>query len=118
MPIVKGGEHTKMEEGEFFAIETFGSTGAHMPKGTLNSLALLQSVSVTVKFLPSLLLLQRLRVCQRLSRNSGQQECIDSLGVLLHVCTIELVVSLSIFSRHRQRLCAGRSGVQPLHEEL
>jgi hypothetical protein len=28
VPIVKGGEATRMEEGEFFAIETFGSTGA------------------------------------------------------------------------------------------
>ena len=28
VPIVKGGEQTKMEEGEFFAIETFASTGA------------------------------------------------------------------------------------------
>lgn len=27
VPIVKGGEHVKMEEGEFYAIETFGSTG-------------------------------------------------------------------------------------------
>jgi len=27
VPIVKGGEGTKMEEGEYFAIETFGSTG-------------------------------------------------------------------------------------------
>ena len=27
MPIVKGGDATKMEEGECFAIETFGSTG-------------------------------------------------------------------------------------------
>lgn len=27
VPIVRGGEATKMEEGEFFAIETFGSTG-------------------------------------------------------------------------------------------
>ncbi|KAK3428476.1 hypothetical protein EUGRSUZ_E00006 [Eucalyptus grandis] len=27
VPIVKGGEQTKMEEGEFFAIETFGWTG-------------------------------------------------------------------------------------------
>ncbi|CAK7338966.1 unnamed protein product [Dovyalis caffra] len=27
VPIVKGGEQTKMEEGEFFAIETFASTG-------------------------------------------------------------------------------------------
>ena len=27
VPIVKGGERTKMEEGEVYAIETFGSTG-------------------------------------------------------------------------------------------
>lgn len=27
VPIVKGGDHTRMEEGEVFAIETFGSTG-------------------------------------------------------------------------------------------
>ncbi|CAM9149372.1 unnamed protein product [Ectocarpus sp. 8 AP-2014] len=27
VPIVKGGDSTRMEEGEFFAIETFGSTG-------------------------------------------------------------------------------------------
>ena len=27
VPIVKGGDATRMEEGEFFAIETFGSTG-------------------------------------------------------------------------------------------
>ena len=31
MPIVKGGEQTKMEEGEFYAIETFGSTGTIFP---------------------------------------------------------------------------------------
>lgn len=31
VPIVKGGEATKMEEGEFFAIETFGSTGISNP---------------------------------------------------------------------------------------
>ena len=31
VPIVRGGEATRMEEGEFFAIETFGSTGA--PRG-------------------------------------------------------------------------------------
>ena len=29
VPIVKGGEATRMEEGEYFAIETFGSTGMH-----------------------------------------------------------------------------------------
>ena len=27
VPIVKGGDQTKMEEGETYAIETFGSTG-------------------------------------------------------------------------------------------
>eukprot|EP00796_Vickermania_ingenoplastis_P010015 gene10015-6993_t len=30
VPIVRGGEQTKMEEGELFAIETFGSTGRGM----------------------------------------------------------------------------------------
>ena len=30
VPIVKGGDQTKMEEGEVFAIETFGSTGKGM----------------------------------------------------------------------------------------
>ena len=31
IPIVKGGDATRMEEGEYFAIETFGSTGrAHV----------------------------------------------------------------------------------------
>ena len=44
VPIVKGGEATKMEEGEFYAIETFGSTGrtsvqtlqGHAPRVELN----------------------------------------------------------------------------------
>ena len=27
VPIIKGGDATRMEEGEYFAIETFGSTG-------------------------------------------------------------------------------------------
>lgn len=31
IPIVKGGEATKMEEGEFFAVETFGTTGMQGP---------------------------------------------------------------------------------------
>ena len=32
VPIVKGGEATKMEEGEFYAIETFGSTGGRLSR--------------------------------------------------------------------------------------
>lgn len=35
VPIVKGGEETKMEEGEFYAIETFGSTGRGYVKDDL-----------------------------------------------------------------------------------
>ena len=30
VPIVKGGERTRMEEGEFYAIETFGTTGMYI----------------------------------------------------------------------------------------
>ncbi|KAK9469865.1 peptidase M24A, methionine aminopeptidase [Lipomyces arxii] len=33
VPIVKGGDQTKMEEGETFAIETFGSTGKGVVRG-------------------------------------------------------------------------------------
>jgi len=35
VPIVKGGDQTKMEEGEVFAIETFGSTGKGYVRGDL-----------------------------------------------------------------------------------
>ena len=45
VPIVKGGDQTKMEEGETFAIETFGSTG----KGYVRD---------DVSFLPSMFLTQ------------------------------------------------------------
>jgi methionine aminopeptidase len=31
VPIVKGGEATRVEEGEFYAIETFGTTGTCPP---------------------------------------------------------------------------------------
>ena len=39
VPIVKGGEQTKMEEGEFFAIETFGSTGKGCVSPALRSVS-------------------------------------------------------------------------------
>jgi hypothetical protein len=39
VPIVRGGEATKMEEGEFFAIETFGSTGGRALSASLALLA-------------------------------------------------------------------------------
>jgi len=35
IPIVKGGDQTKMEEGETFAVETFGSTGKGFVRGDL-----------------------------------------------------------------------------------
>ena len=37
VPIVKGGEATRMEEGEFFAIETFGSTGTSSYQALLHT---------------------------------------------------------------------------------
>ena len=41
VPIVKGGEATKMEEGEFYAIETFGSTGRWLPRSASTDSAVL-----------------------------------------------------------------------------
>lgn len=37
VPIVKGGDQTKMEEGETFAIETFGSTGKGFVRDDVSS---------------------------------------------------------------------------------
>lgn len=37
VPIVKGGDQTKMEEGEIFAIETFGSTGKGYVRDDVNN---------------------------------------------------------------------------------
>lgn len=63
VPIVKGGEQTKMEEGEFFAIETFGSTG----EGSL-----LFYVPMFGPFFVGLRMINivmfRERICQRRSR--------------------------------------------------
>lgn len=36
VPIVKGGDQTRMEEGEIFAIETFGSTGKGYVRDDVN----------------------------------------------------------------------------------
>lgn len=46
VPIVKGGEATKMEEGEFFAIETFGSTGKAPPGDCILELRGLRAVQI------------------------------------------------------------------------
>lgn len=59
MPIVKGGDATRMEEGEFFAIETFGSTGRghvhddmetshYMKNYDVNTLPFLQAKKLSV----------------------------------------------------------------------
>ena len=44
VPIVKGGDQTKMEEGEVFAIETFGSTGKGYVRDDVCSLSSLMEV--------------------------------------------------------------------------
>ena len=46
VPIVKGGEATRMEEGEFFAIETFGSTGMNIGWGGPRVVSSLLGVSL------------------------------------------------------------------------
>ncbi len=40
VPIVKGGDQTKMEEGDVFAIETFGSTGKGFVRDDVSHLVL------------------------------------------------------------------------------
>ena len=58
VPIVKGGEATKMEEGEFFAIETFGSTGmllrnALLPNVKAHQTQMVPDIALCSNLLPS-----------------------------------------------------------------
>ena len=52
VPIVRGGDTTRMEEGEFYAIETFGSTGKGYvtPASKTLSISVPVSVSSLVRF--------------------------------------------------------------------
>jgi len=98
VPIVKGGEATKMEEGEFYAIETFGSTGkgfvredldtshymrngdaAHYPLRTQRAKALLSHITKTY---------DTLAFCKRWLDRSGQTQYAAALKQL---CDAKLV---------------------------
>ena len=48
VPIVKSNDQTKMEEGEIFAIETFGSTGKGYVRDDVSKSALSSSSSLTL----------------------------------------------------------------------
>lgn len=48
VPIVKGGDQTKMEEGEVFAIETFGSTGRGLVHDDVSILSALLAQSCSL----------------------------------------------------------------------
>ena len=117
VPIVKGGDMTKMEEGEVFAIETFGSTGKgyvdedyecshyainpeapHVPLRLQKSKQLLRHIKNTFGSLP---------FCRRwLERPDGGSNAINGqngqqeryLGALRQLCDSQLVtVSIGWF---------------------
>eukprot|EP01118_Nematostelium_gracile_P005450 TRINITY_DN1728_c0_g1_i1.p1 TRINITY_DN1728_c0_g1~~TRINITY_DN1728_c0_g1_i1.p1 ORF type:complete len:460 (-),score=140.56 TRINITY_DN1728_c0_g1_i1:75-1412(-) len=98
IPIVKGGDATKMEEGEFFAIETFGSTGKgyvnedmecshyakvvdapHVPLRTASAKSLLAHINKTFDTLP---------FCRKWLDNQGQTKY---LMALKNLCDVGIV---------------------------
>ncbi len=128
VPIVKGGEATKMEEGEFFAIETFGSTGdikVYMfSRVTLRGvdeavIAVVASACAAERLGDSIMLLpksQKHRVGMRAGRALDPVPQY-TLRTRRFVCRKNRL-KLKCMCAHRQGLCAGGPGVQPLHEEL
>eukprot|EP01118_Nematostelium_gracile_P005451 TRINITY_DN1728_c0_g1_i11.p1 TRINITY_DN1728_c0_g1~~TRINITY_DN1728_c0_g1_i11.p1 ORF type:complete len:460 (-),score=133.34 TRINITY_DN1728_c0_g1_i11:34-1371(-) len=98
IPIVKGGDATKMEEGEFFAIETFGSTGRgyvsedmecshyakvadapHVPLRMASAKSLLAHINKTFDTLP---------FCRKWLDNQGQTKY---LMALKNLCDVGIV---------------------------
>jgi methionyl aminopeptidase len=101
VPIVKGREMTRMEEGEFFAIETFGSTGKgyvnedgdcshymkradapHVPLRAASTKALLNHITRTFNTLP---------FCRR---------WLDAQGQTKHALSLKQLVEAGIVSAH------------------
>ena len=48
VPIVKGGDQTKMEEGEVFAIETFGTTGRGIVQDDVSHFKILTGFNINM----------------------------------------------------------------------
>eukprot|EP01114_Cavostelium_apophysatum_P009659 TRINITY_DN2288_c0_g1_i1.p2 TRINITY_DN2288_c0_g1~~TRINITY_DN2288_c0_g1_i1.p2 ORF type:complete len:463 (-),score=141.48 TRINITY_DN2288_c0_g1_i1:2035-3423(-) len=99
VPIVKGGDQTKMEEGEFFAIETFGSTGrghvnedlecshyakkfdaGHVPLRMASSKSLYNYINKTFDTLP---------FCRRWLDRGGQEKYLMALKNLCEAGAVE-----------------------------
>lgn len=96
---LQGGEATKMEEGEFFAIETFGSTG----KGVVREVSVLHRGGAAPGVLCSLKLWHSVYVTCTGTPFYCMQESWLCPGP--HVFTLFVCLPVG-------------PGVQPLHEEL
>jgi hypothetical protein len=74
VPIVKGGEAAIMEEGELYAIETFGSTG----RGVVHEVIICKDITTPIIIIVTLLLLMMLTSYGQTIPSSLPASCIRS----------------------------------------
>ncbi|KAF2068780.1 hypothetical protein CYY_009896 [Polysphondylium violaceum] len=99
VPIVKGGDATKMEEGEFYAIETFGSTGRGQVIEDLESSHFMKTphaAQATIRLPKSKALWQHINknydtlcFCRRWLDDAGEKQHFMSLKNLIDVGAID-----------------------------
>jgi len=99
VPIVKGGDQTKMEENEFYAIETFGSTGRGQVIEDLECSHYMKSphaAQATIRLPKSKALFQHINknfstlcFCRRWLDDAGEKQHFMSLKNLIDVGAIE-----------------------------
>jgi len=101
VPIVKGGEGAKMEEGEFYAIETFGSTGRGrvVEEGECSHYMVLKDAPFTS------LRNQRTRqlfsyLNQKYSTLAFCRRWLDEDGQTNHIAGLRQLVSAGLISQH------------------
>ncbi len=120
VPIVRGGPETKMEEGEFFAIETFGSTGAGWVDEADNCSHYMKEYNapvVPLRFAPARKLLQvinenfnTLAFCKRYLDRIGQEKYNMALRTLvqngiINPCPPLVDVKGSFVAQYEHTIC-------------
>ncbi|KAN0033683.1 hypothetical protein ACTFIV_000145 [Dictyostelium citrinum] len=99
VPIVRGGEMTKMEEGEFYAIETFGSTGRAQVIEDLECSHYMKTDYQTTVRLP-----RAKQLLQYINKNYDTlcfcRRWLDKAGEDKHILALNNLCDLGIIQRH------------------
>jgi methionyl aminopeptidase len=113
VPIVKGGEATRMEEGEFYAIETFGSTGKGYVHEDLECSHYMKNFDVghvPLRLPRAKQLLATIDKCALSSHNAADDTKLELLpyplrasGIISHVHSVNVAIFHALLMRRENR---------------